>query len=128
MLGHVSIRVLDVEASLKLYLSMLSPLEYEVTRFPQVVGLGCAKDSAPIPDLWLREYQSGPENNDCEKPTPIHFSFYVKERKQVDEFYSRALAAGAKSNGKLGLRPYIENYYCTFPLSSWPDLLSESRY
>ena len=74
MLGHVSIRVLDLEASVKFYLAALSPLSYEPLRFPTVIGLGPAVTSNPIPDLWLRQYVPGPDNNQSPKPSPVHIS------------------------------------------------------
>ncbi len=111
MLGHVSIRVLDLEASVKFYLAALSPLSYEATRFPSVIGLGASTNSAPIPDFWLRQYTPGPENNHCAKPTPIHISFYVNERTQVDQFHTRGISAGGKDNGEPGVRPFMDNYY-----------------
>lgn len=121
MLGHVSIRVSDLNASVNFYLSILAPLSYQPMRFPKVIGLGSAKSSSPIPDFWLRQYTPGAENNHSERPTPIHISFYVNERKQVDEFHARGLDAGGKDNGLPGLRPFMDNYYgiysCTLIIS-----------
>jgi catechol 2,3-dioxygenase-like lactoylglutathione lyase family enzyme len=116
MLGHVSIRVLDLEASVKFYLSLLSPFSYEPMRFPTVVGLGPAEKSpsAPIPCFWLRQYTPNPQNSSnsgIEKPTPVHVSFYARDRKQVDEFHARGLEAGGRDNGPPGVRPIMENYY-----------------
>ena len=111
MLGHVSLRVHDLEASVQFYIAALSPLSYAATRFPSVVGLGSSSSSAPIPDLWLREYKPGPENDHSQKPTPIHISFYVKGRKAVDEFYAGGIKAGGKDNGAPGVRPWMEGYY-----------------
>ena len=121
MLGHVSIRVQDLEASVKFYLSVLSPLSYELMRFPSVVGLGptVKTPSAPIPDLWLRQYEPEARNNYSEKPTPVHISFYAKEPKQVDEFHARGLEAGGKDNGKPGERPFLAGYYGR--RFQWPD-------
>ena len=45
----------------------------------------------------------------------MHVAFLAQSRKIVDEFYSAAMAAGGKDNGKPGVRPhYHENYYGAF--------------
>jgi hypothetical protein len=111
MLGHVSIRVADRKASMEFFLKALSSLSYTAMHFPEVIGIGPSDASVPIPCLWLRQYTPKPDSNDPDKPSPVHISFYVEERKQVDEFYAHALAAGGKDNGPPGLRPFMENYY-----------------
>ncbi|PVH72595.1 glyoxalase-like domain protein [Cadophora sp. DSE1049] len=116
MLGHVSLRVRDLEASVKFYTAALSPLSYVATRFPSVIGFGSSSSSAPIPDLWLREYKPGLENNHSQKPTPIHISFYVKGQKTVDDFYTCGIKAGGKDNGAPGVRPWMEGYYAAYLL------------
>ncbi|KAL3957139.1 hypothetical protein ACCO45_007717 [Purpureocillium lilacinum] len=98
MPGHVSIRVSDLEASVRFYLAALAPLRYEATRFDGVVGLGPAPApstssaasgttttstaAGPIPDFWLRQ------------PTPVHVSFYAGEAALVDEFHAEGVRAG----------------------------------
>ncbi|KAF2187657.1 Glyoxalase/Bleomycin resistance protein/Dihydroxybiphenyl dioxygenase [Zopfia rhizophila CBS 207.26] len=116
MLGHVSIRVLDLEASLQFYLAALSPLSYKEMRFPSVIGLGSSNSTAPIPDFWLRQYTPCDKNSHVEKPTPVHISFYVKERRLVDEFYASGIKAGGKDNGKPGVRPWMGGYYAAYIL------------
>src|ERR1700753_1633093 len=108
MLGHVSIRVSDRKAATEFYLKALSPLSYDATQFPEVTGIGPTDSSVPIPCLWLRQIADDKNNA---KPTPVHISFYVDDRKQVDEFHARALEAGGKDNGAPGLRPFMNNYY-----------------
>jgi hypothetical protein len=65
MLGHVSIRVSDLEASTEFYLRALRPLGFVAMRFPTVVGLGppVKSSSAPIPCFWLRQYTPAPSNS-----------------------------------------------------------------
>lgn len=111
MLGHVSIRVANMEESVQFYLASLAPLSYTATRFPGVIGLGSKNSTAPIPDLWLRPYTPGPQNNNSAKPTPVHVSFYAMERKLVDEFHACGIKAGGKDNGLPGVRPFMDNYY-----------------
>lgn len=113
MLGHVSIRVSNLEASTEFYLRALRPLSFEAMHFPTVVGLGPSvkSSSAPIPCFWLRQYLPNPSNNHTEKPTPVHVSFYSTNRDDVDKFHQLGLEAGGKDNGKPGVRPFMENYY-----------------
>jgi predicted lactoylglutathione lyase len=50
----------------------------------------------------------------------VHIAFAAKNRTDVDRFYQAALEAGAKDNGKPGVRKdYHENYYGAFVLD--PD-------
>ncbi|KAH7034498.1 glyoxalase-like domain protein [Microdochium trichocladiopsis] len=116
MLGHVSIRASNLEASVKFYLAALAPLSYQEMRFPTVVGLGSSSSRAPIPDFWLRQYTPGPENNHTEKPTPVHISFYVNEQRLVDEFHKAGIEAGGKDNGKPRERPWMKGYYAAYVL------------
>jgi catechol 2,3-dioxygenase-like lactoylglutathione lyase family enzyme len=115
MPGHVSIRVSDLEASVQFYLAALGPLSYKEMRFPTVVGLGPAPSTDPIPDFWLRQYTPGPENSHAVKPTPVHVSFYVTERKLVDEFHAAGIRAGGTDNGQPGERPWFKGYYGKSP-------------
>jgi hypothetical protein len=38
----------------------------------------------------------------------FHFAFQAENRKTVDEFYTNAISAGTKDNGKPGLRPHYQ--------------------
>ncbi|RBA15971.1 glyoxalase/bleomycin resistance protein/dioxygenase [Fusarium proliferatum] len=111
MPGHVSIRVSALEKSVQFYLAALGPLSYTEMRFPTVVGLGLASSASPIPDFWLRQYKPGPENGFADKPTPVHISFHVGERRLVDEFHAAGIQAGGLDNGPPGERPWFDGYY-----------------
>jgi catechol 2,3-dioxygenase-like lactoylglutathione lyase family enzyme len=105
MLGHVDIRLPDLEASSAFYTELLSPLSYTAKKYPSVTGLGPSDGSAPIPVLWLRKPTPGV------KPSPTHVSFYAKTRKEVDEFHAVGIKAGGKDNGAPGLRTFMKGYY-----------------
>ena len=111
MLGHVLIRVPDLEATTNFYLELLSPLSYTAKKYPGVAGIGPSDSSAPIACLWLREYTPSAANGHAPNPSPVHISFYTKTRKQVDEFYAAGIKAGGKDNGGPGLRSFMPNYY-----------------
>ena len=52
--------------------------------------------------------------------TPAHVAFAAPDRATVDSFYTAAIAAGGRDNGKPGLRPHYQpNYYGAFVLD--PD-------
>ena len=115
MIDHTGLRVSNPAKSRKFYEQALAPLGYAVLmELPRehtggivVMGLGVP----PEADFWLAEGQP----NDR-----IHTAFRAQNRKQVDEFYKAALAAGGTDNGAPGLRPhYHPNYYGAFVLD--PD-------
>ncbi|RDW61073.1 hypothetical protein BP6252_12456 [Coleophoma cylindrospora] len=111
MLGHVGIRVLDVDASTVFYTKLLSTLAYSTESYPSVVVMGPSDGSTLIPNFMLREHTPSEANGNAAKPPPVHLSFYVRTRKQVDEFDATGIENGAKDNGGPGLRTFMPNYY-----------------
>jgi len=116
MIDHTGLEVSNAGKSREFYTKALAPLGYqllmeipkEYTEGVVVLGYGVA----PKPDFWVAE---GIPNE-----PRIHMAFRAGNRKQVDEFYHAALAAGGKDNGPPGPRPeYHENYYGAFVLD--PD-------
>jgi catechol 2,3-dioxygenase-like lactoylglutathione lyase family enzyme len=107
MIDHLMIGVRDPAKSKAFYLQALGPLGYEVVmEFGGSYGLGAEKK----PDFWI-----GPG-----KQERLHLAFSAKDRKAVDAFYKAAIAAGAKDNGKPGIRKqYHPNYYGAFVID--PD-------
>ena len=109
MFDHVGFGVTNLAQSKAFYLAALAPLGVTVAmEGPYGVGLGQNNK----PSLWLSETN--------ERPAHLHLAFTAANRKQVDEFYLAALAAGGKDNGAPGLRPhYHPNYYGAFVIG--PD-------
>lgn len=114
-IDHTSLSVSDYAAAKKFYAAALAPLrvsvlqEYpaSVTGNVDVCGLGA--DGKPF--FWL-------VNAGATSPR-IHIAFRAETRKQVDEFYAAAIAAGGEDNGGPGLRPmYHPNYYGAFVLDA----------
>jgi predicted lactoylglutathione lyase len=60
--------------------------------------------------FWLHES----ENEDVTRKA--HLALSAGSRKQVDEFYQTALAAGGRSNGAPGLREHGPKYYAAYVL------------
>jgi catechol 2,3-dioxygenase-like lactoylglutathione lyase family enzyme len=116
MIDHTGLEVSHPEKSRAFYEKALAPLGYKlVMEVPKqfteglvVLGFGVP----PKPDFWMIE---GTPNE-----PRLHIAFRAETRKQVDEFYKAALAAGGKDNGAPGLRPhYHPDYYGAFVLD--PD-------
>jgi catechol 2,3-dioxygenase-like lactoylglutathione lyase family enzyme len=109
MIDHIGIGVTNLLESKVFLLKALQPLGVTVAmEGPYGVGMG----QHMKPTLWLNETK--------ERPAHLHLAFSAESRKQVDEFYSAAMAAGGKDNGPPGLRPhYHANYYGAFVIG--PD-------
>ena len=116
MIDHSGFQVSDPAKSRNFYDAALAPLGYRVlmeipkehTAGKVVLGYGVP----PKPDFWIAEGKANEPR--------VHIAFRAENRKQVDEFYRAALAAGGKDNGPPGPRPhYHEHYYGAFVLD--PD-------
>jgi catechol 2,3-dioxygenase-like lactoylglutathione lyase family enzyme len=107
MIDHLTVRVRDYEKAKAFYAAALRPLGYElVMEFDRTCGLGAGGK----PDLWLT---ADPDAR------PMHFALVARDRKAVDAFYAAAIGAGAKDNGKPGIRKdYHPGYYAAFVLDA----------
>jgi len=106
---HIGIGATNLKASKEFFLKALAPLGVSVAmEVDDAVGLG--RDHKP--SFWL-----GASSAPC---GPLHLAFVAETRRQVDDFYRRAIAAGGKDNGPPGLRPqYHPHYYGAFVIG--PD-------
>ena len=110
MIDHLGIAVRNYAASRSFYLEALAPLgigvvmEVSVKDGAHIDASGLGANSKPF--FWIAE--GNPQEG-------LHLAFVAATRAQVDGFYQAALKAGAKDNGKPGLRPhYHPNYYGAF--------------
>lgn len=112
MFDHVNYDVSDLKRSASFFEKVLAPLGHrKLADMPEygVVGFGTEH-----PQFWLVEGKPGAGDDE------IHICFSAKSRKQVDEFYAAAIAAGGRDNGKPGIRQeYGPDYYGAFVLD--PD-------
>jgi catechol 2,3-dioxygenase-like lactoylglutathione lyase family enzyme len=109
MFDHVGFGVTNLAESKAFFLEALRPLGVAVA-MEGPYGVGMGQDNKP--SLWLSETK--------ERPSPLHLAFTARTRKEVDEFYRAAMAAGGKDNGAPGVRPhYHANYYGAFVIG--PD-------
>jgi catechol 2,3-dioxygenase-like lactoylglutathione lyase family enzyme len=112
MIDHIGFSVSDYPRAKAFYEKALAPLGYVLVMEVQqdandapAAGFGAGGK----PDFWI-----GGEGG---LNKPVHIAITAKDRPAVDAFYKAAIAAGAKDNGRPGLRPhYHANYYGAFVL------------
>ena len=109
MLDHIGLDVRSYAVTRAFYSAVLVPLGYGLVEELRGWG-GFGPEGRPL--FWIHE---------SSKPlTPIHLAFIAPTRGDVDRFYDAAIAAGARDNGRPGLRAhYHPNYYGAFVLD--PD-------
>jgi catechol 2,3-dioxygenase-like lactoylglutathione lyase family enzyme len=111
MIDHLGISVRDHAKSRAFYLQALAPLNIGVVMEVAKAESGAASDYTGFgtgnkPFFWIGEgaVASG-----------MHLCFTADTRAQVDAFYDAAIEAGARDNGKPGVREhYHPNYYGAF--------------
>ena len=103
MFDHLGLRVKDLERSERLYAAMLAPLGH----VPGARGGGYAGFGPEgRPALWLHADAKG---------GGAHVALNAPDQAAVDRFFEEGRKAGAKDNGKPGLRKdYAPNYYAAF--------------
>lgn len=104
MYDHIGLRVKDLNAAARLYEAVLAPLGF--IKGPAGEGYaGFGPKDAPA--LWLHA--------DSGKNHGAHVCFSAPDRAAVDRFHAEGLKAGAKDNGKPGVRKdYSPSYYAAF--------------
>lgn len=109
MLDHVSLGVRDLERAVAFYDSVLPPLGYgRVMTLEEAAAYG----TGDRPVFWIGRSEAAEVT-----AKESHVAFEAPSRSAVDAFYAAAMAAGARDNGKPGLRPdYHPNYYAAFVL------------
>jgi catechol 2,3-dioxygenase-like lactoylglutathione lyase family enzyme len=107
MIAHTSIAVGDLAKAKAFYRAALAPLGYH-NNMEQADAAGF-NDGANT-DFWIGEQDT---------VVPAHVAFQAKDRRQVEEFYRAATAAGGKDNGAPGYRKYSPGYFAAFVLD--PD-------
>lgn len=116
MIDHTGLSVRDPAKSRRFYDQALAPLGYKMMmEIPKEYTGGAAVFGYGVPpkaDFWVKEGEPNQPR--------IHLAFRAASRRQVDEFYKAALAAGGRDNGGPGPRPhYHKDYYGAFVLD--PD-------
>ncbi|CAO3627999.1 unnamed protein product [Cunninghamella echinulata] len=104
LVHHVALNVDDFDKSKQFYTELMALLGRDVALdFP---GMYIGYDNCSF----------GLTKNRTEHPpTPTHLAFSATSNDQVDAFYNKAIALGARCNGKPGLRTeYAPTYYAAF--------------
>jgi catechol 2,3-dioxygenase-like lactoylglutathione lyase family enzyme len=110
MYDHIGLKVKSLAASVKFYEAALAPLGFVLgPRDETSAGFG----PPGAPALWLYAGAAA-------KAGTTHVAFGAADRKRVDEFHARGVAAGGNDHGAPGLRAdYSPTYYAAFLLD--PD-------
>lgn len=103
MFDHVGLRVKDLDQAVRLYAAMLAPLGHVPgARDQTYAGFG----PKGKPALWLHV---------STEKAGSHLALKAPSREAVDRFFEEGRKAGAKDNGRPGLRTdYAPNYYAAF--------------
>ena len=104
MIAHTSIPVGDYKKAKDFYTKVLATLGYTQTmEYGEAAGFSDGKNT----DFWIGKNEKG--------VVPLHVAFIAKNKKEVEDFYTAALAAGGKDNGGPGYRKeYWPGYYAAF--------------
>lgn len=104
IIDHIGISISDAKRSNEFYAKVLAPLG--IVKVMEHAGwTGYGRDGKP--EFWFGE--------DGSPHLQMHIAFSADDRKQVDQFYEAALAAGGKDNGAPGVREiYHPDYYGAF--------------
>jgi len=103
MFDHIGLRVKDLDRAARLYAAILAPLGHVPgARGETYAGFG----PQDRPALWLHLDGKG---------GGAHVAFKAPDRAAVDRFHEAGRTAGARDNGKPGLRSdYGPTYYAAF--------------
>jgi catechol 2,3-dioxygenase-like lactoylglutathione lyase family enzyme len=109
LIDHIQLVAKDLAASKRFYSAVFSALD---------IPMGGEGDDY----FWADELFISSKDSPAAQGAVtgrMHFAFQAKDREAVEQFYSAALAAGGRDNGKPGERPYHPGYYAAFVLD--PD-------
>ncbi|HEY0685300.1 MAG TPA: VOC family protein [Steroidobacter sp.] len=102
MFDHIGLPVRDLEVARRFYRAALAPLGH----VQDDSGTGFGPKGSPA--LWLYETKD-------KGASRTHLAFQATTRDAVERFYRAGLEAGAKDNGKPGLRAdYSPTYFAAF--------------
>jgi catechol 2,3-dioxygenase-like lactoylglutathione lyase family enzyme len=105
MYDHLTLKVRDLQASLRFYQRALAPLGH-VLASSDATSAGLGPEG--VPALWLLAQPAEPTQ-------AVHIAFRARDRAAVDAFHRAGLANGGRDNGSAGPRPdYSATYYAAF--------------
>jgi catechol 2,3-dioxygenase-like lactoylglutathione lyase family enzyme len=105
MYDHLTLKVPDLQASLRFYRRALEPLGHVLASSDQT-SAGLGPEGAPA--FWLLAQPAEPTR-------AVHIAFRARDRAAVDAFHRAGLANGGRDNGAPGpRRDYGPTYYAAF--------------
>jgi catechol 2,3-dioxygenase-like lactoylglutathione lyase family enzyme len=105
MYDHLTLKVRDLQASIRFYQQVLEPLGYVLASSD---GTLAALGPEGAPSLWLSLQPNEPTR-------AIHIAFRAPDRAAVATFHQMGLLNGGRDNGLPGLRAdYSPTYYAAF--------------
>lgn len=109
IIDHIGLAISNYENSKSFYSKVLAPLGIQlVTEIQGWAGYGKNRKA----EFWFGLHDNVQH--------PMHIAFLAETREQVNNFYAAAVLAGAKDNGKPGIRAiYHPSYYGAFVID--PD-------
>lgn len=115
MFDHLSVGVVDLDASLAFYDAALKPLG--ISRMFAMSDRGIAAfTGANQTSFWLYS-KDAQQAALAELPSPprFHLAFRASDRAAVDAFYATAIEKGGTDEGAPGIRAhYHPNYYAAY--------------
>lgn len=106
MIDHLMLMVKNKYASKTFYENLLKVLGHSLVHDANLFSGFGRPGHVPF---WLKQSDS------AHASARVHVAFSTESRSQVREFYEKALALGAKSNGEPGLRPdHGSSYYAAY--------------
>jgi len=103
MYDHIGLKVKDIPASVRFFTAALKPLGL-VAGSQDDTSASFGPPGAPA--LWLGKGKAA---------GGVHIAFTAGDRKAVEAFHAKGLAAGGKDNGGPGPRPdYGADYFAAF--------------
>lgn len=105
MYDHLTLKVRDLQASVRFYRGVLEPLRHVLASSDET-SAGFGPEGAPA--FWLLSQSSEPTR-------AVHIAFRARDRAAVDAFHRAGLASGGRDNGAPGpRRDYGPSYYAAF--------------
>ena len=105
MFDHISLKVRNFHESLSFYRAALAPLGFEA-QYVDDDGKSAGFGPKNAVAFWIGEGAA---------PSNAHVAFATASRKAVRGFHEAGLKAGARDNGKPGIRAdYASDYYAAF--------------
>lgn len=111
LIDHIQLVVSNLSASKRFYLALCESLGIPLG--------GEGKDYFWIDELFVSSKESAAAQGVTTGRT--HVAFQAKSRDAIEKFYSAAIEAGGKDDGKPGERPYHPGYYAAFAFVLDPD-------